>query len=165
MPKGGGAIFGGNTVILNQNLSLSSDLEKEIETFWGRKLSILTYKLTIIFDHYFLKLRETISLQWGIQDFPWGWGHPVRGRQPLTRVLFGASIWENERIGSRRWEALSRSVNALGLTFNTRPLVQKHVKIILDEWILQTTRPGKCVLFLAIFYFLCKYINDDFLCN
>ena len=40
----------------------------------------------------------------------------------------------------------------------TITLHQKHVKIILDEWILQITRPGKLEFFLATFYFLWEYI-------
>ena len=35
--------------------------------------------------------------------------------------------------------------------FNTRLLVSKHVKICVDEWILETTRPHKHVTIFGIF--------------
>ena len=35
---------------------------------------------------------------------------------------------------------------------NTRLLVHKHVKISVDEWILETTRPQKHVKFFGIIY-------------
>ena len=44
---------------------------------------------------------QTHTTQWWIQDFPWGHG-PVGGHGPLTWVLFGKNICENERIGSHR---------------------------------------------------------------
>ena len=44
------------------------------------------------------------------------------------------------------------------LNFNIRPLVQKHVKIILDEWILQTTHPGKHINFSEQYFTFCVNI-------
>ena len=46
------------------------------------------------------------STQWQIQDFPRGGVHPLGGRGPPTRVLFGENVCKNERIGSHRgWHA------------------------------------------------------------
>ena len=66
---------------------------------------------------------EDITLQWCIQDFPWGggvFGGGGRGRGPPTQVLFSENICENVRIGSRRGGGrapenfVCRSANALG---------------------------------------------------
>ena len=44
------------------------------------------------------------------------------------------------------------------ITAETLTLVQKHVEIILDQWILQTTRTGKHVTFSQQFFTFCASI-------
>ena len=62
----------------------------------------------------------------------------------------------------RIWFRLSKLFCTTGRDFvNTRLLVHKHVKISVDEWILEATRPHKHVTIFGIFFGQCLYSEQN----
>ena len=61
-----------------------------------------------------------LTIQWQIQDFPWGGMDPLVGRGPLTQALFAKNVCKNKRIGSHRGACAGhdppRSANAIMCT-------------------------------------------------